>query len=241
MRAIIVLSLMLFVQWGMGPGPGTPASAAGSPIAATAAACSAYTNTGTNSSITCTLTPTGGTLTIFASQANAAMTTALVGCGTATTIRTINWDSTTWYSEALYVAGATVGSPCIVTVNFVNAGYPFLIVQDFANANATTPIDNTNCTSTPYCNATGTGTPLTAASITTAGTNEMVVSMGIQVGGSSTLSQSGSGYTFVGNTASGGSGNGILYGLESSAGSYSPTFAGASALSGLNMAIALKK
>jgi hypothetical protein len=240
MRTLLVFAFLAFAQIMQQQVVNTPAASTGSPIAATAGACSAYTNTSTNSSITCTLTPTGGTVVIFGSQINTAMTTALVGCGTATTIRTINWDST-WYSEALYIAGATVGSPCVVTINFVNAGYPFLIAQDFANANATSPIDNTNCASTPYCNATGTGTPLTAASITTAGTNEMVVSMGIQVGGSSTLSQSGSGYTFAGNTASGGSGNGILYGLKSSAGSYSPTFAGASGLSGLNMAIALKK
>lgn len=232
---MLAAALFLLSLW-QNPGPsvtGTRSLPVTSLITYTGVECDNFSSTAT--SIACTLTvPSSGTqtLVIYTSVAVGGIISATTTCGTVTTIRSVNWntvDAETAY--AMYVPNATPGS-CTITTTMGLSNFPVIMVADFAGANATTPIDNASCTSTPFCSGTGTGGGIINGTITTANPGEMVIGMAenYSVG---TMPTTIGGFTQI----PGGASSYYAMNYTPATGSYVPSFTGASPW--VAMAIAL--
>ncbi len=227
-RAFSLLFVLYFSLWSypQNPGPSVTGGTVGPVfIAYTGNSCSAYG--ASLSSINCTLTVlnTGDVvlIEIYGSKSGGFTVSSNTVCGTTATIladrSSISWAST-WRSTVLYLADAPAGS-CTVTLNLSGTtAYVAEMALDFTNVNVSLPINNTNCTSSPYCSANGSSTS-PSASITTSNAKEMVVAFFNGISGSTV--SGGSGYTFFTNSSDT-TGQAVEYALQSSSGSYSPAF-----------------
>ena len=206
------------------PGPGR--QAANTAVTFTGRKCGAYQGSSYITVLSCTLNVAnaGDALVIYASGDSASggwTATPSVTCGTAVLFRTI----TTFYSNVstnlYYVPNASAGS-CTVTVTpSQQLKYFPLLVIDVANANTTTPVDNTHCTLTPFCAAHGSSSS-PSASIQTSGSNELVIGIYASIATGSTISSTGTFSGPVNNPAS--STNAFGYIFESSSGTYTASY-----------------
>jgi hypothetical protein len=184
----------------------------------------------TSTSETCTLQVFKSGDTIAGYIGATSLSSATATCGTVSTARTVSWAGGAVEMIVFYIPNSTSGS-CTITFNYPSQGNVNSQAVDIANANTSSPIDNTNCTSTPFCSSTGTGSVIgTAGSITTAGTNELVLGFTIY-GGGTTIS--GVGWNSVPQSYSG-TGETSAYLPAFSTGSYTPAFLNASGTGGAN-------
>lgn len=237
---IKLLTGLLFaaLTLGQNPGPsrgGALAAPITTTIAYTGVECDNFTSSG--ASIACTLTVPGTgvqTLVIYTVVNVGTFTSTTSTCGTVHTIRSVNWNSVipqTAYALAIY--SATSGS-CTITTTNTGSNFTAIMATDFSGANATAPIDNASCTSTPFCSGVGIGTAMTNGTITTAGPGEMVIGMGENFS-TGTIPATVSGFTQI-NSVTASSFYAMNYAPAS--GSYTPSFVGQGA-DWVAMAIAL--
>lgn len=234
---MLAAALFLLSLW-QNPGPsvtGTRALPVTSLITYTGNKCDNFAPTAT--SVACTLTVASGstqTLVIYTSLAVASTMTPTATCGTVSTIRSVNWntvDAETAY--ALYIPNASSGSCTVTITGSILSNYAPLMVTDFAGANASTPIDNASCTSTPFCSNTGTSGGIINGTITTTNPGEMVIGIAENYS-TGTIPTTIGGYTQINSTTAS-----SFYAMSytPATGSYVPSFTGASPW--VAMAIAL--
>lgn len=238
-----LLAAVLFAVTALGQNPG-PSRGGGlatpyTPISYAGAECDNFSSSATSLACTLTVSSSGTqTLLIFVSVDATKFISTTSTCGTVSAIRNVNWnnvDASTAYAMAVY--NATPGS-CTVTATMTTSNFPTLMVADFANANASAPIDDASCGSTPFCSGAGvSGTAITNGTITTANSNEMVVGWAenYSVGN---LPITVAGFTGIpGTTAS--AFYAMNYSIEGSPGAYTPSFTGT--FPWVAMAVALTK
>ena len=156
-------------------------------------------------------------------------------CGTLSTLRSEPWASGGSTTNVLYVKNASAGS-CTVTLNYSSATNSQFFAVDIANADATSPFDDASCASSPFCTVTGSGSILTGAAITTAGSNELIVGLGMW--GSASPIGSGAGWNFLANGSNGN--NGAAFTPGQSAGTYTPAFSGGGTGQWVTTSVAIK-
>ncbi|MGP8271942.1 MAG: hypothetical protein ACLQLH_17930 [Terracidiphilus sp.] len=227
MRTMITLLLCMLLQNTYpAPGPGRNAVAT-SPISYTGNQCGASGGAGGVTNLACTLTVahTGDTLVAFWSgtEAGSSYSSSTISCGTGSvpTDRSFTW-GTNWTTFVVVVANASAGSCTFkVTVNEATY-YTQLSVADFANANISAPLDNASCTTSPYCQNSGSSTSWSTNSITTSNPNEMLISYAGD-GYSPTTVTENNGFTKISMSS-----YPIYYKLVSSKGTYSDSWTASS-------------
>jgi len=226
LRAITLILLLFFPPpiFPQNPGPSVTGAANRNitPISYTGNQCGAAGGAGNVTSLTCTITVanTGDTLISFfngnGNTQNYSSSTITCGTGSIPTDRNQTWSS--WRTFLLVVPNATAGS-CSYKVSVSgNMTYTTLSVLDFAHANTSTPIDNASCTTSPYCQNSGSSENWSTNSLTTSNLNEMLVSFEASGYSPSSLTEN-NGFTAVST-----SGAIVYYKLIASNGSYSDSW-----------------
>lgn len=226
MLRTIAIALLLFQPPIFPQNPGPSITGAGisnrSPIFYTGNQCGVTGGSGNQSTLTCTITVanTGDTLVAFWSGngVSSVYSSSTISCGTGSPVtdRSFTWSS--WRTFELAVANASSGS-CSFKVTITGSeSYTSLSVADFASANTSTPIDNASCLTSPNCQNGGSGTAWSTNSITTANSNEMLISYAVYGYTPSAITEN-NGFTKIST-----SGLPIYYKLVSSTGSYSDSW-----------------